>query len=430
MHIKIGELAKRAGLTVRTLHHYDRIGLLSPSFRSENGFRLYDQDDVIRLQRIQALKSFGCSLSEIKEFLARPTDSLPDIISRQISVLEQQIQKAQRLHLRLSRLKERLIEGAATELPDWLTILEVMAIYERRFSRQELEMLHAGKSSDSPEPHAVSPPKPTALRVAQLRAVHQIMDKPLIFADPFACKILGDFPKGDLLPFDTPLYRGLRTSIVLRSRVADDQWRKSFRLGLRQYVILGAGLDTAAFRHGQLKGVKIFEVDLPSTQTWKRECMRLAGMELPASLTFVPMDFETSSLAAGLDLAGFNADHPAFFSWLGVTMYIDETSILDTLRYIASCAPKSTVIFDYCVDPSHLSPRDLKGFGLISSNAEKQGEPWKTFFDPDSLVKIIFSCGFREVRDLGPEELTRRYLAGRRDSLRKSGTTRLIQAEV
>jgi MerR family transcriptional regulator, thiopeptide resistance regulator len=145
MSIKIGELAKRAGLTVRTLHHYDSIGLLSPSARSENGFRLYNQDAVIRLQRIQALKQFGCSLSVIRKFLTDSQASLNEIITHQISVLDSQMQRLKTLHNRLLRLNEQISRGDTTCLPDWLTILEVMATYEKHFSQQELDLLQSNK---------------------------------------------------------------------------------------------------------------------------------------------------------------------------------------------------------------------------------------------------------------------------------------------
>jgi methyltransferase (TIGR00027 family) len=524
MYIKIGNLAKKAGLTVRTLHHYDHIGLLSPSHRSESGFRLYCQDDVIRLQRIQALKQFGCSLEEIKSFLNEPQALLANIIDRQIDLLTRRIEKARDLRDRLSRLNEQILRGDATKLPDWLTILEVMSLYKSRFSTQELAVLRKNKLAGNldrkwsrltaevqkllelnipffdtraqecarqwidfvdqitgkdpvlamklrtfyqEEPKAriltgitpeigeymkkaievsgnqaghtdseciqlipIGPPKPTAFRVAQLRAIHQILDHPLIFEDPFAEKILGGPVQGDLSRFNEPFYRGLRTSIVLRSRFAEDEWKKSYDLGLRQYVLLGAGLDTFAFRFGHLEGLKIFEVDLPATQAWKRDCLQSASMVPPSSLHFVPVDFETASLGQGLAMEGFLASSPAFFAWLGVTMYLDESSLFNTLQFISSCAAKSTVIFDYCVEPTRLSPRELKGFEILSKKVREQGEPWKTSFDPDSLIQKLRSFGFEKVEDFGPEILNERYLAKRKDGLRKSGVTRLIRAEI
>ncbi len=286
------------------------------------------------------------------------------------------------------------------------------------------------KNHKWPQILSITPPKPTALRVAQLRAAHQIMDNPLIFDDPFACKILGDacLPD-DLTRFNEPLFRGLRTSIVVRSRFCEDEWRKSYLLGLRQYVVLGAGLDTFAFRYGHLDGIRIFEVDLPSTQAWKTEHLRAAEMQPPSSLVFVPVDFETFTLTSSLEKAGFRTDAPAFFAWLGVTMYIDEASVGDTLQFIASCARRSVVLFDYCVDPSLLSPRELRGYETISKKVAEQGEPWKTFFEPGVMVQMLHSFGFSKVDDFGPEELNRLYLAERTDGLKKSGVTRLIRAE-
>jgi DNA-binding transcriptional MerR regulator len=146
MLLRIGELAKCAGLTVRTLHHYDHIGLLSPSVRSDSGFRLYSRTDVIRLHRIQALKQFGCSLSEIGAFLAEPGASLMEIITRQMSVLEERVLRAQSLRDRLSRLREQITRGESTGLTDWLTILELMTMYEKNLSRKELDALRSNKA--------------------------------------------------------------------------------------------------------------------------------------------------------------------------------------------------------------------------------------------------------------------------------------------
>jgi methyltransferase (TIGR00027 family) len=629
MSIKIGELAKRAGLTVRTLHHYDNIGLLSPSARSENGFRMYDQDDVIRLQRIQALKQFGCSLSVIRTFLADSKASLNEIIDRQISVLDDQMQRTKTLRNRLSRLGEQISRGDSTCLPDWLTILEVMAMYEKHFSQQELDLLHSNKvagnldqawnqlipkiqdllaqgipatdekareaarqwmrlmeettgndpglalklrllhkeeekvqlttgitmemvayisqammtawgiffrkylspaeldivceryqrhssawppliadvrrqmkkdaAPDDPAMQALARrweslfrqsflgndlslaekirsaiknerellvsfgldlpiiefihraivllstpysqpngsvyvPSPTALRVAQLRAVHQLLDYPLVFEDPLALKILGKTEektlRNDPGSYNESIYKGLRTSVVIRSRLVEDEWTRSYRDGIRQYVILGAGLDTFAYRNSQQKGIRIFEVDLPTTQQWKRDCLYAAGIEVPAALTFIPTNFETLSLKQELERAGFKRDRPAFFSWLGVTMYLETESILQTLHYISSLAPGSAVVFDYGVIPDLLSPREHKAMDLLSKKVADHGEPWKTFFDPASLTELLYSLHFTHIEDFGPELLNIRYLSGRTDGLRKSGVTRLVFAKV
>jgi DNA-binding transcriptional MerR regulator len=141
MLLKVGELAKRSGLTVRTLHHYDAIGLLTPSARADNGYRLYNREDVARLHRIQALRGFGLSLADIGAYLAQPDTSLADLISRQIAMLEQQIEKAARLRGRLQDLRGMLMEGREPELADWLNTLEMMTMFDRYFSQEELDRM-------------------------------------------------------------------------------------------------------------------------------------------------------------------------------------------------------------------------------------------------------------------------------------------------
>lgn len=146
MLLKIGELAKSAGLTVRTLHHYDTIGLLSPSARSGSGFRLYDKTDVVRLHRIQALKQLGCALADIVAFLAQPGASPSEIIAQQIDVLDEQMQRAKTLRGRLFRLQAQLLQEKDTGLTDWLNILELMTLYEKHFTKDEIETLRANKA--------------------------------------------------------------------------------------------------------------------------------------------------------------------------------------------------------------------------------------------------------------------------------------------
>ena len=278
------------------------------------------------------------------------------------------------------------------------------------------------------------PPKLSALRVAIVRAAHQLLDKPLVFEDALALRILGSDEetrlRSDPMRYNAPALLGLRASLVVRSRLAEEEWARVRRNGVRQYVILGAGLDTYAYRHLQDDESRIYEVDLPSTQLWKRDWLRAAGIDEPAALTFVPTDFESSTLAETLMRAGFRRDEPAFFSWLGVTMYLAETAFLNTMRFIGCLRPGSGVVFDYAVSPAVLSARERKGRELFASRGAEHGEPWKLFFGPFDLEQTLCSLGFNEVQDLGPDELNERYLAGRKDGLRKSGSSRLICANV
>ncbi|WP_374580631.1 MerR family transcriptional regulator [Pseudoduganella sp.] len=141
MMLKVGELARRAGLTVRTLHHYDSIGLLKPSGRSDAGYRLYNRDDVARLHQVQALRRFGMALADIGHFLAQPGASLPDLIARQIDALDHQIAEAAKLRAQLSALRGQLLAGEEPELASWLTTLEQMTVYDKYFSKQELQQM-------------------------------------------------------------------------------------------------------------------------------------------------------------------------------------------------------------------------------------------------------------------------------------------------
>jgi methyltransferase (TIGR00027 family) len=276
--------------------------------------------------------------------------------------------------------------------------------------------------------------KPSALRVAIIRAVHQLLDRPLVFEDSLALRILGaeeaERLQRDPFRYNVPAFLSLRASLVVRSRLAEDEWADARRRDVRQYVILGAGLDTYPYRHRQDDESRIYEVDLPSMQRWKRDYLRMAGIEEPASVTFVPTDFGSSTLADALTAAGFRRNEPAFFSWLGVTMYLEETAFLGTMGFIGSLASGSEVVFDYAVSPGLLSARERRGREIFASRAAEYGEPWKLFFEPSDIVGTLRTLGFNEVEDFGPDELQGRYLAGRKDGLRKSGGSHLVCAKV
>jgi methyltransferase (TIGR00027 family) len=213
-------------------------------------------------------------------------------------------------------------------------------------------------------------------------------------------------------------------------RRVEEEWTQSKQRGVRQLVILGAGLDTFAFRNQDQDSSRIFEVDLPTTQKWKRDCLRLAGIQEPASLTFVAVDFERSTLGEALKAARFHQDEPAFFSWLGVTMYLEEVAVIETLRFIGSLPPETGIVFDYGVLPELLSPLERSSMEFLAGRAAEHGERWKASFDPSALEGTLRSLGFNEVEDLGPEQLNERYFSGRTDGFRKSGVSRLICARI
>lgn len=273
-------------------------------------------------------------------------------------------------------------------------------------------------------------PSRTAERVALRRAAHQLWDNPRVLDDPVALKIIGPEEATRLRqsrPADPPLDRYLRAFLAARSRYAEDQLARAVSRGAKQYVILGAGLDTFAYR-SPFPDVRVFEVDHPATQAWKRERLKPAGIALPASVTFVPVDFERETLAHGLEQAGFVATQPAFFSWLGVTPYLATENVLATLRWLIAICSANGVVFDYAVPRSSLEPSYWPGFDALASRVAAAGEPFVGFFDPAELARDLKLMGFAHIEDLGAREINARYFNHRSDGLQTGGAGRLMCA--
>ncbi len=279
-------------------------------------------------------------------------------------------------------------------------------------------------------------PSATVQRVAMRRAAHQLLDDPKVLDDPIALRIIGKESasalKADPHQFEvTRLSSYLRAFVAARSRFAEDELALSVRRGVSQYVILGAGLDTFAYRNPYPEGMlRVFEVDYPSTQAWKRACLEQVGITLPGDLIFAPIDFETQMLEEGLRNAGCGASKSAFFSWLGVTEYLMAEVVMATLRFIASTPVGSEVVFDYMISPSLLTPMQRSGFDAISRRVASAGEPWKTFFDPALLTRDLRDMGFRYVEDNGSEEINARYFKNRKDGLRVGSLSHIMKAQV
>lgn len=265
-------------------------------------------------------------------------------------------------------------------------------------------------------------PSRTAVRVALRRAAHQILDRPLVFEDPIALQMIGRevaaAMQKDPSRFESQLGSStLRAFLVVRSRIAEDALAKAIGQGVRQYVVLGAGMDTYAYRQ-QVPGLRVFEVDQPATQEWKR--MRLKEVELaePESLTFVPVDFERQSLVEELERAGVDRAQPTFFSWLGVTPYLTEAAVWTTLEAVAMFAKNGGgVTFDYAVPVASLNFLQRARFAVLAARVAKAGEPFQTFFDPDRLKAKLLALGFTTVRDRDAEALNDKYFANRADGL-------------
>lgn len=222
----------------------------------------------------------------------------------------------------------------------------------------------------------------------------------------------------------------MRAAMVLRSRYADDRFFEATRRGVRQYVVLGAGLDTFAYRNQYPdRMLQVFEIDHPATQAWKRARLREMHISLPAALRFATVDFERQSLAQELSHAGLRIDRPAFFSWLGVSMYLTEGAVMETLRHIASLAPGSEIVFDFTVPASTLNPVRQARRAAAAAYVAKLGEPWITSFEPQGLVERLQQTGFAQTELLGPAQADHRYFAGRSDGFRAPGS-HLISAVV
>jgi methyltransferase (TIGR00027 family) len=273
-------------------------------------------------------------------------------------------------------------------------------------------------------------PSRTALRVAQMRAVHSLLDDPVVLHDPIALPILGtqaEALRENPFVLNDMLSRGLRAALVARSRFAEDELARAVAQGVRQYVLLGAGLDTFAYRnpHAQLQ---VFEVDHPSTQAWKRSLLAEAGIALPSNLRFAAADFEQQSLHDALQASGFEHDRPACFSWMGVTMYLRPEAVVHTLAQLAGSAPGSSVCFDFRLPPELLNPVELAISEFIGQQIAALGEPWIAAFEPEALREQLLQLGFREAEVVTGDALTERYLPRRKDGLRVPPSARLMLA--
>jgi methyltransferase (TIGR00027 family) len=272
-------------------------------------------------------------------------------------------------------------------------------------------------------------PSRTAQRVAVRRAAHQLIDRPLIFEDPFALKIIGpDAAAATEAKAEGSISSAFRAFMAVRSRYSEDELAHAVARGVRQYVVLGAGLDTFAWRN-PFAGLRVFEVDYPATQHWKRQRVANVEMGVPESLTFAPVDFESQTLAEGLAAAGFRADQPAYFSWLGVTMYLTREAFESTLRFIGALPAISGVTFDYAVERDELGFFEKLALDHLGKKVAAIGEPFQLFFRPPDLAETMRRLGFRDLEDMSKDDLNGRYLHGRTDGLRvKGGIGRLLRA--
>ncbi len=271
-------------------------------------------------------------------------------------------------------------------------------------------------------------PSFTAFTAAAARAAHLIVDAaPVIFADTLAEAMLGE-RADELIAFHRahgthPVLSGARAQATCRSRYAEDSLADGIGRGIGQYVLLGAGLDSFASRSPLADRVRVFEVDHPATQEWKRRVLAA-----PGGVTFVPVDFGRDSLRDRLGQAGFDFARPAFVSWLGVTMYLERGAIDETLSVLGGFAPGSEIVVDYML-PAGL--RDEAGdyyAEQIGPASAERGEPWLSLLTPDDMAGLLGRHGFWPVRHVRQRDMIPAAAWDRTDSLRPADLSRIASA--
>jgi methyltransferase (TIGR00027 family) len=253
-------------------------------------------------------------------------------------------------------------------------------------------------------------PSQTALGAARLRAAHQVLDDASILVDPLAARILGSDHEASVSHAEAhPTGPRMRWFIAARSRIAEDALTVAANNGARQLVVLGAGLDTLAYRTPLSDRLRIFEIDHPATQAWKRQLLTGAAIALPNTLTFVPIDFERETLEKALAAAGFDPAQRTFVSWLGVVPYLTEQAIFSTLAFIAGLPGGADVVFDYVNPAASIEPAGRAAHQALAARVAALGETIRSYFDTGRLCSELSAIGFHRVDDVGPAQLAARF---------------------
>jgi methyltransferase (TIGR00027 family) len=281
---------------------------------------------------------------------------------------------------------------------------------------------------------ALRSPSWTAVLTAVARALHLEEPMPRVLDDEFALLLAGDAgpPLLRRLKADVPgqVLLGFSRWVCVRSRLTEDVVEKAAADGIRQYVILGAGLDSFAFRRVDLRDrVSVFEVDHPASQAWKQARLTALGIDRPANLVFAPVDFEAQTLREGLENAGFDFGAAAVFSWIGVTMYLTLPAIEATLDTVAACPAGTVIVLTYNLPRPVVSGLGLGTQNVLAEIAAEMGEPFVSVFEPAAAEQLMRHHGFDDVIHFGPDEAIKSYFAGR-DDVHLHGTQRLIVARV
>jgi methyltransferase (TIGR00027 family) len=252
----------------------------------------------------------------------------------------------------------------------------------------------------------------TALGAAGHRAAHQILERGFVFADPLALRILGpDADHAIALAKERPARRPLRLFIAMRSRFAEDSARRAIEKGVRQILVLGAGLDTFAYRLERTQDMHVFELDHPATQAEKRRRLTEAQIAEPTHVSYVAHDFESGSMTAALRAAGHDPDKGAFVLWLGVTPYLTEEAVFATLGELASWPGGAEVVFDYTNPAEAVDEPNARNFHReMAERVAASGEPFRCYLDSAALHARARKLGFTDIEDLDRAALVARFL--------------------
>ena len=269
-------------------------------------------------------------------------------------------------------------------------------------------------------------PSRTAQSVAIRRAEHQLFDFPHVLHDPVAPWIIGPNAAMSMMLSGLAAYlpeaRYLRAFMVARSRYAEDQLARAIATGTSQYVILGAGLDTFAYRSPYAgSDLRVFEVDHPDTQAWKRRRLALTAIREPYPVTFVPVDFQHQKLEMELEKSGFKLKEPAFLLWLGVTPYLSSETVMATFAMVHSLCSDNAIAFDYARPRKGLSQVEKFSFDALSGRVARAGEPFLSFFDPRVLANALKEIGFHRVEHPTTDQINTLYFRNRFDGFSVRG---------
>lgn len=270
---------------------------------------------------------------------------------------------------------------------------------------------------------------------AVMRALHQTHDgEPKILVDPIAPMLVevGSLDPNWIGPILAhPFAPQWRASFAIRSRYTEDCLGEAVAEGARQYLILGAGLDTFAYRQpAWAKAIRIFEIDHPATQGFKRSQLSRAGIRLPVNLSFVPTDFERTSIRQALDLSAFAFDERSFCAWLGVTQYLTRDAIEATLRFTLSLPRKTEIVLSFILPQDALTGVEADAVAIAAAKSAGAGEPWLSRFEPDELISVLQRLGFARIIHLTPKAAADRYLKQRTDGLTGRRGEQLVRAVV